>query len=70
MQRHNLDLWSSPAFYATLGGISFGVAMTGAIFAPWPWWLSLFQGFTASAFFYLAIETDERLEERDQDVCM
>jgi len=49
---------TNPWLYFTLGGFALGTALTGGLYAPWPWWLTLAQGLTAAALFWLAVESD------------
>jgi hypothetical protein len=50
-----------PWMWFTLGGFSLAVALMGALYAPWPWWLTIVQGLVASGCFWLGLETDPKL---------
>jgi len=41
---------------------SFGVMLTGALFAPWPWWLTVGQGLVTAGCFMLGVDADPRLD--------
>jgi len=47
---------------------SFGVMLTGAVFAPWPWWLTGMQGVVAAACFVLGLDADPQLDS-EVSVC-
>jgi hypothetical protein len=44
--------------YCLLGGVALGTTLTGGLYAPWPWWLSLAQAVTAAALVGLGFEVD------------
>jgi len=40
---------------------SLGVMLTGALFAPWPWWLTGVQGVVAAGCFVFGVDADPRI---------
>jgi hypothetical protein len=43
--------------------VSFGVMLTGALVAPWPWWLTGAQGVVAATCFVLGVDADPQVRE-------
>ena len=58
----------SPATWMAMAWFSFGVMLTGALFAPWPWWLTGMQGVVAAGCFVLGVDADPQLSS-EASVC-